>query len=108
MWVMPGLRVTASCTVALLRARTSSPLMALVLAGVSRADRPRREPAGTGVSRRMAVSSAWPVTAVAGSARVPSSACREKEMDSASRPRAALAGALELRVRVMSFLSRQE
>ncbi len=58
MKLMPGLRVTAAWTLGLLRRRTSSPLMLLVLAGVSRALRPRREPALTGVARSMWSSSA--------------------------------------------------
>src|SRR3990167_9018085 len=49
MLLMPGVRVTASCTLRLLRPRTCAPLRLLVLAGVCRALRPRREPLLLGV-----------------------------------------------------------
>ncbi|MNE90629.1 hypothetical protein D3C80_1881680 [compost metagenome] len=49
--VMPGERVTASCTLRLLRPSMTSALRLLVLAGVSMALRFRREPAGSGVAR---------------------------------------------------------
>ncbi|MNN73418.1 hypothetical protein D3C81_1895330 [compost metagenome] len=67
--MMPGERVTASCTVRLLRCWICSMLMLLVLAGVSRALRPRREPAWVGVARAMARLSRVSVMAVAGRAR---------------------------------------
>src|SRR6218665_1865907 len=56
--------------VALLRLRTSSPEMLVTLAGVLRAVRPRREPAGSGVCRsgRSACWSAVSVIAVEGRA----------------------------------------
>jgi hypothetical protein len=63
--LMPGVRVTAACTVRLLRERTSAPLRLVVLAGVCRADSSRREPAVVGVCRSLSPSStacAWTVT----------------------------------------------
>src|SRR3990167_8952713 len=67
MLLMPGVRVTASCTVRLLRPRTCAPLRLLVLAGVCRAVRPRREPLLLGICRSLAPSAAaWACTVGAG------------------------------------------
>src|SRR3989344_255489 len=56
MLLMPGVRVTASCTLRLLRPRTCAPLRLLVLAGVCKAVRPRREPLLLGVCRSLSPS----------------------------------------------------
>ncbi|MNJ51035.1 hypothetical protein D3C77_463280 [compost metagenome] len=67
--VMPGERVTASCTVVLLRPSMASVPRLLVLAGVSMALRFRREPAGRGVARLIGSLSLVLVMAVEGRAR---------------------------------------
>src|SRR3990167_8760963 len=58
MLLMPGVRVPASCTLRLLRPRTCAPLRLLVLAGVCRAVRLRREPLLLGVCRSLSPSAA--------------------------------------------------
>ena len=74
MKVTPGERVTASCTVALLRLRICSALMLVTLAGVSSGVSPRREPLVLGVCRSgWGFCSATSLMAVAGKDRAFSS-----------------------------------